>query len=735
MSGKRRRPPTFPGSSAAGLHPASGPSALLVQAEAACQSGQLEPAEALARAVLALTPRNHAALHLLGLIRNKRGDHPGAIEQYRQAIALNGRIAAYHGNLGNAYLEAHTPQPREAARCFQRALALAPGSVLARFGLGLALMGQKDYPAALRELEAAARVRPDHADTHLNLGIALTEMGRLEEAIDHCRRAIALNPGFGQNHLKLGIALGAQGEWPAAQTHLLRAIELDPQLIEAYQQLAVTYRALGREGDAMKALGRALALRPDRPEALCRLGGIQSELRRYDAAIECYERALALEPQSAAAYRGIGRVRFSQGRLEEARTALHQALQLEPDNAENYAAMGRSYQTEGRFEEAIAWQQQAIARQPDNAEAHYTLAMMRGTADRKARIGELQRTLAGTSLNPNQCAGLNFSLGKLYDEDGEYDAAFRCFKTGNDLRKERQRYSIEEQAVFVDQQIAAFNRESFAAPGRIGRESERPVFVVGMMRSGTTLVEQILASHPQIQGHGELEEIRRLAHSLPERLGDRRPYPECLAALELETAQALAAEHLARLEQDANGALRSVDKMPNNFNYLGLIALLFPRARVIHCVRDPRDTCLSCYFQDFGIRNTFTCDLAQLGHYYRLYRRLMAHWQAVVPNPILEVPYEALIADQEAWSRKLIDFVGLPWDARCLDYYKTDRPVLTSSFWQVRQPIYTSSIGRWRHYERHLGPLLKSLEAPQDTPLAPGAAAAGGPPAAQPHRP
>ena len=706
MSRKGSQPPASYGSRPPGR--ARGPNPLLVQADGLLRSGRVEEAEALVRAVLSLTPRNHTALHLLGQVLNQKGDRPGAIEQYRQAIALNAQVTAYHGNLGNAYLELQTPQPREAARCFRRALALEPGSALARLGLGLALMGQKAYHAAAREIEAAANARPGHADTHLNLGIALTEIGRLDEAIAHCQRAVALNPGFADNHLRLGIALRAKGDPVAAHAQIARAIELDPQLIEAYDQLATTCRALGREADALIALRRALELRPETADGLRRLGGIYCELRRYDEALGCYERALALAPQSAAVYRGIGRVRFSQGRLEEGRAALAQALELEPDNAANYAAMGRSYQTEGRFEEAIAWQEKAIARQPDNAEAHYTLAMMHSTADRKTRIGELEQALARGMLSPDQSAGLSFSLGKLYDEDGDYDAAFRCFKAGNDVRRERQRYSIEEQVSLIERESAAFSREFFAAKDRIGSESQRPVFVVGMMRSGTTLVEQILASHPQIHGHGELEEIRWLAHGLSERL-DGAPYPECVAALDAATVQALAAGHVARLEQEAGDTLRSVDKMPNNFRYLGLIALLFPQAKLIHCVRDPRDTCLSCYFQDFGIRHTFSCDLAQLGQYHRLYQRLMAHWHAVLPIPILDVPYEALVADQETWSRRLVEFVGLPWDERCLEYYKTERPMLTSSFWQVRQPIYASSIGRWRHYEQHLGPLLEAL--------------------------
>ncbi len=303
-------------------------------------------------------------------------------------------------------------------------------------------------------------------------------------------------------------------------------------------------------------------------------------------------------------------------------------------------------------------------------------------------------------------------MAKLHDEGGDYDEAFHCFRAGNDLRKAGHRYQPEEESLFVDRLMASFNKELFGEKERIGNRSERPVFIVGMPRSGTTLVEQILASHPQVHGHGELEEMAELVRGLSERLGSRQPYPECVKTLDEITAGSLAEAHLAQLERHGCGVVRSIDKMPHNFLHLGLIALLFPRARLIHCLRDPLDTCLSCYFQDFGSRHRFSCDLEQLGRCYRNYQRLMAHWHATLPRPILDVPYEGLVHDQELWCRKLIDFLGLPWDERCLTYYKTERPVLTSSAWQVRQPIYTSSVGRWRHYAKHLGPLFSSLGLP-----------------------
>ena len=698
MSKQSHRPPHFESRTTGGKTAGLGLERMGLRARMLLRHGEFEQAEALARQALSTLPRDPAALYVMGLISSRKGDRPAAIAFFERAIAVDNEIALYHCQLGNAYLESEPPRGVEAAREFQYARLLKPDSMLARLGLGRALMAQKDHASAAGEFEAVTRLRPSHADAHRYLGIALLESKRIDDAVAHLTRAIALRPRCPVATLKLGIALRIKGDLVAAKKLLAHAIELDPRCIEAYDELASTYRALGREADSWEVLERALTLHPESSQGLCRLGAICIKLNRYEQAVDSYEQALAINPRSATAFRGIGRVRYLEHRFEESRAALASALELEPENAANYTAMGLSYQTEGRFDEAVQWQSRAITHQPSNAEAHYALSMMHASADRKERIRALEHALSTASLTPDESVILYFSLGKLCEDEGDYDSAFRYFTKGNELRKTRQGFSSTEEPAFVERSIAAYQPELFSEFRGVGNASSRPVFVVGMMRSGTTLVEQILASHPQVHGHGELEGIRWIAQSL----GGQ--------ALEDDTIRRLAAEYLAGLERDAGESLRSVDKMPHNFRFLGLITLLFPRAKLIHCVRDPRDTCLSCYFHDLGIRNTFTRDLEELGRFYGTYRRLMAHWHAVLPVPILDVPYEGLVANQEFWSRKLIEFVGLPWDARCLDYHKVERPVVTSSFWQVRQPIYASSIGRWRHYERHLAPLLRVLE-------------------------
>jgi tetratricopeptide (TPR) repeat protein len=682
------------------------PNLLLAQADALCRLGRLGEAEALARSVLSSTPREHAALHILGIIARGRGEHEAAIDFFRRAIMINGRVSAYHGNLGNAYLEAS--RLYEAARCYQRALALDPRSALAHFGLGIALIGQQNYAAGAKELETAVKFRPGHSDTHLNLGIALTELGRFDEAVVHCRRAVALSPQHAGAHLRLGIALRATADLRGARGHLARAVELNPKLADAHYQLGITLHALKLPDDALRVLEQALALRPEMVEALEELGGVLTELQRFDEALSYYERALSLAPRSPTLHRGIGRVLYFDGRFAEARSSYARALELEPDCTQDYVEIGRTYQSEGQFEQAIAFHEKAISIQPNTAEAHYSLAMMRPPDHAEARVRQLEKMLALEELDVGRRVALHFALAKIYDATSNYDAAFRHFKVGNDLRRIQHPYEAAEYTAFVDRIIATFGKYIFAAKGRNGSASDRPVFVVGMMRSGTSLVEQILASHPQIHGHGELEFLRETVRTLPQRLNSSEPYPECVASLDAMTARSLAEAHLARLERDGGEAIRSIDKMPHNFARLGLITLLFPRAKLIHCMRDRLDICVSCYFQ-YDIIAPFAHDLKSLGRFYQDYERLMQHWYETLPSPILDVPYEALVADPEGWTRKLLDFVGLPWDQRCLGFYETQRAVFTPSFWQVRQPIYASSVGRWRHYKKQLGPLFNGL--------------------------
>ncbi len=326
----------------------------------------------------------------------------------------------------------------------------------------------------------------------------------------------------------------------------------------------------------------------------------------------------------------------------------------------------------------------------------------------------LEALLARNRLSADDKKKLHFTLAKAFEEKADADAAFAHYRRGNELQRaafagQSLRFDAEAQDRLVARTEAVFTGQFFAERQSFGIASEAPVFVVGMPRSGTTLVEQIAASHPQVHGAGERWEMDVAAHNLSDTLGAQAPYPENVAELDEATAARLGEAYLGRLREVAGDAERVIDKLPFNYLRLGLIAVLLPRARVIHCRRDVRDTCLSCYFQNFSIPYPWTTDLCEIGRYHRAYERLMAHWRSVLPRAMLEVDYEDLVADQEGQSRRIIDFLGLQWDPRCLDFHRTQRQVSTASAWQVRRPIYATSVGRWRAYERMLEPLEAGL--------------------------
>jgi Tfp pilus assembly protein PilF len=423
---------------------------------------------------------------------------------------------------------------------------------------------------------------------------------------------------------------------------------------------------------------------------------------------------LRLRPDCVLAYHALAMVYVQDEQRLPAEECFQHLLRLEPSDPIVHGNYGAFLLEEGRRAEALEHYREALRWDPHCVPA---LAAVAGLGLYPLDDGELARMrslLRGERLSADERARLHFALGNHYDRTGAFDEAFSHFERANALRRgvfleAGRSLEPERHRARIDRIIATCDASYFQRTRAMGRDSGRPAFIVGMPRSGTSLVEQILASHPEVFGGGELKDVQSMAESLPARLGiTGTGYPDCLASLDAATARALADQYLRRIGRHSGQAARVTDKMPTNFEHLGFIAALFPQARVIHCVRDPRDVCLSCYFQDFRSMN-FAWDLEVLGEFYGQYERLMAHWGRVLPLPMLEVAYEELVADPEAVSRRLVAFCGQEWSDACLTYHENPRAVRTVSLLQVRQPVYQSSIGRWRHYEAHLQPLLRAL--------------------------
>lgn len=441
-------------------------------------------------------------------------------------------------------------------------------------------------------------------------------------------------------------------------------------------------------------------------EALVRRARAAHRDGRLAEAAADYRRVLQSRPDHALAWFGLGSVSAQQGRFHSAILDIERAMAIGGPRAEMQHNIAGAKAGLGRFAEAQAHFREALRLRPDYAEACYNYSQLRlAPADRQQLLDTIEHMLAAHERPDVDRCFLHFAAGKLLDECAEYERAFRHYQAGNAAKG----YHYDPAA--VDAGFAAiaevFSHERIRQLAAHGHADDRFVFIVGMPRSGTSLVEQILAAHPATHAAGELPDMAAISQTLPRHAGTA--WPGVMQHLTPALVRGFGEAYARQVGARAPRARRITDKMPLNFRFLGLIAVLLPGARVIHCQRNPADTCLSGYFQNFRGNHEYSFSLAGLGHYYPAYRRLMAHWEAVLPTPPLQVSYEALTDDIEAGARRLLDYLDLPWDERCLRFNEVERAVTTASRWQVRQPVYRSSRQRWRHYAPWLTPLTDAL--------------------------
>jgi len=596
-----------------------------------------------------------------------------------------------------------------AAAIYRRIVDKSPDHADALHMLGVIATSRGRPEHAIQLIERAMGVLANYPDAHLNLGNAHHVAGRPQKAIECYRRAVALKPDFAIAHSSLGRELNGVSAFTEALPHCERAIALEPRMAEAWLHAGIAMQGLGRLGDAQAALHQALSLRQNFAKALERLGLIAIEEARFEQASEWYDRVVALRPNDARAYRLLAVALFRSGRTEAALAQFRRVVELEPAFAGGWTSFGWAYRALGRFGEATSCFRRALSIDPDDAEAHRSLAATGEQCAEESELERLRAQLADEAKPPGDRVAAGFAAGDFLDRADRFDEAFTCYAQANSLARQAllksgRAYDPDAMVRRVDHLIAAYSPDALATATAAASESERPVFIVGMPRSGTTLVEQILASHSQVFGAGELTEIAEISRQLPFPQGE----PEAIRQWAV-AAKPLGRAYLDHLDTIDWTSARMTDKQPDNLLHLGLIATLFPAARVILCERDPRDICLSNYFQLFAGGNPWSYDLAECGHRYRQIARLTEHWRAVLPNALYSVNYESLVADLEGEARRLVAFLGLEWEPACLEFHRTERVVITQSTWQVRQRLFTRSVGRWRRYARHLGPLIEAL--------------------------
>lgn len=569
----------------------------------------------------------------------------------------------------------------------------------AQFHLANSLRQQGRMEEAVSRYNEALRINPAHVLALHNLGNALLALGRFSEAEASYRRVLEHNSGIPETHCNMGNALLAQGHPDEAVASYRHALQLNPHLAVAHSNLGDALRDLGRAGEAAASCRAALALDAHRAETHNSLGNALLDLGRLPDAADSYARALSLNPRFVKAYVNVAIVLRQLGNAAEAEAMCRQALEVDPAAAAPVALLAELQADGGRFAEAETLFKRAAELDPNMPEAWAGIAHLRKMTPDDAPWQAQALRIAEGALAPRQEAYLRYALGKYCDDLGDYDRAFAHYLQANNLTKlygpahDRQQLTRD-----VDRLIRTYDHAWARRPRDRAMQSTRPVFIIGMPRSGTSLAEQILASHPAVFGAGELPFWTDAATAYEAAAGDGLP----------TVVETFGKDYLRRLDELPTDAIRVVDKMPANFLHLGLIHDVLPNARIIHLQRNARDTCLSIYFQHFKTGLAYANDLEDLTSYYLEYLRLMEHWRKILPPSIfLDVSYEDLVSTQENASRRMLEFIGLPWDAACLDFHRTERKVMTASKWQVRQKISSASVGRWRRYQKFIGPLSR----------------------------
>jgi tetratricopeptide (TPR) repeat protein len=680
--------------------------------------GQFVQAERVCRQIIEARPGNADAHNILGVTLAALGRPKDAIATLKRAIKVNAQAASYHANLGEILRQAS--QIEEAAKVLQDAVRLDPNNAQALNNLGIIHYETKRFSEAVDYYRRALELRPNMAEALNNLGNALRMTGDLDGAIQAYQEALTQREVYPEVYNNLGTLLQQDRKLEEAEHALRKAIQQNPRYVEAHNNLAQLLFAQKKEVEALRILGDALKFAPKNAQTLLLTSKIQLRRNNLQAAEQAVRLAIQEEPDNAEAMTVLGQVLHETDRYDEAIEILGRALEKSPDNPEALNFYGVALKSVGRLDEARDYILKALKL---NDAMYGAYANLNDLVDFSEGVGEelFNRMEAIFESVPNreaeQFLALHFAYAKALDDRGHHERALEHYITGGRMKRAQLEYTEADTFGFFDSIRAAFPKELFENRKYAGFDDDRPVFIVGMPRSGSTLVEQILSSHPDLYGAGEVKYLSRALGQLRDRFPSLPKYPEMVGKITPAQLEIVAKNYQQALSNGAGEAKKITDKLLTNYFFLGLINLLFPKAKVIHTQRDPVDTCLSGFTKLFKDDMPHSYDLGELGRYYGKYRELMGHWEKVLPEGFMTtVQYEDVVADTEKEAKRLIKFLGLPWNDKCVDFHKSDRPVKTASVAQVRKPIYKTSVKRWKKYGERLQPLVDAIDGKAGKP-------------------
>lgn len=646
---------------------------------------------------------------ILGVSLGAQKKFKDGVASLKRAIKLNPKIASYRSNLGEIYRQ--QGNLADAIISLKEAIELDPKNAQAYNNLGIVRFEGGDFDEAVKAYQKAIELNPDFAEAYNNMGNALRRTGDIDAAADAYQNALSLRAIYPEAYNNLGTLLREQDKPQQAEHALKKAVTQNPRYVEAHNNLAAIYHAEKRDVDALRQLSEALKVAPKDKRSLILTARIQSKRSNYAAAEQACRLVLQEDPDNAEALTVLGTVMHELDRYDEALECLSKAVELRPNSPEARNFYGVALKSVGRLDEAREQLLKGLQINDGMYGAYANLNDLVDFSKEKDLFNKIEAIMeAADDQMSDRLLPLHFAYAKGLDDNKQHEKALQHYIMGGQLKRKQLNYVEDDTFAFFDSIKKAFPAKIFKDRPFAGLNTDRLIFIIGMPRSGSTLVEQILASHPDIYGAGEVKYFSQALNRVRDRFPALSRYPAMAAELKPKQYELLANDYMGAIAKAAGDKKRVTDKLLTNYFFVGLLHLLFPQAKFINTRRDPVDTCLSGFTKLFKDDMPHSYDLGELGRYYRAYDSLMQHWEKVLPKGVIQVvEYENVVADTEKAARELIDFIGLEWDDACLDFHKSKRPVKTASVAQVRKPIYKSSVKRWKKYGDGLQPLVDAI--------------------------